>query len=97
MKQGVVDVLREHLYLFSFFDEVYIFGSAISKDDPNDVDVLLVYDEQRLENLRIAKVRLATSLGQLLPSSAFHFTTLSNTELVQTNFLDRVNALKFLI
>ena len=30
--------------LFGFFDQVFLFGSSISADAPNDIDILLVYE-----------------------------------------------------
>ena len=67
---------------FAFFDEVFLFGSSLYVDTPNDIDVLLVYAEDRLKQVK--------SLAHKLGGYNFDFTVLNRSELRQTSFLMKV-------
>ena len=93
MTKNIKILLGVHRDAFQFFEDAYVFGSALVRDYPNDIDILLIYDERKLRDVRVEKARLATILGQVLPDCVFDFTTLSKGELVHTNFLERVRFL----
>ena len=72
---------------FDFFDQVILFGSSLSIDNPNDIDILLVYKSATLEEVSFEKDRVEELLAELFLDYTLHFTTLSKSELEQTNFL----------
>ena len=73
-----------------FFDAVYVFGSALSSQSPNDIDILLVYDEKRLCEVEASRTRLEIELRDRFGDTEFHFTTLNRNEMQQTGFLELV-------
>ena len=75
---------------FGFFDEVFLFGSSLEVDSPNDVDVLLVYSEDKLKQVKSEKAKVAKELSRKLGSYNIDFTVLNKSELQQTNFLMKV-------
>lgn len=80
--------------LFEFFEQVFLFGSAIYTDAPNDIDILLVYREDRLEELILQRATLSIALTQRCESYIFHLTILNEAELQETNFLVRVRHIR---
>ena len=78
----------------TFFDEVYVFGSSLWIESPNDIDILLVYEDTRLWQVAAEKTRLEAELDDSVCEVMHHFTILSHAELEQTNFLDLVHYLK---
>ncbi len=73
--------------------DVYLFGSLLSADTPQDIDVLLVYDPSRIT------VTQAIPIRQRLREAILKFTEipadvvlLSVPELEQTQFLKKINA-----
>lgn len=87
------DLLRrvsEKIETFDFFDEVYLFGSILCSDIPNDVDVLLVYEDWKLPQIHREKKEVAKVLSNLFDDLPLDFTTLSYSELEETNFLEKV-------
>ena len=75
---------------FTFFEEIYVFGSALWSDSPNDIDILLVYDGTRLQEVETERSRLEAEMRSVIGDVDFHFTTLSRTEMQQTGFLELV-------
>lgn len=73
-----------------FFDQVFLFGSALWTDAPNDIDILLVYGTASPEQVNIEKERVEKILAYKLPDYALDFTVLSKSELQQTNLLMKV-------
>ena len=74
----------------AFFEEAYMFGSALWSKPRNDIDILLVYDRARLWEVEAEKTRLEAELWNRIGDVAFHFTTLNRTEMKHTNFLGLV-------
>ena len=73
--------------IFSFFDEVYLFGSVLVSNAPNDIDILLIYQiyspQVQSELTKVSKL-----INQKLNDEFFlDFTVLSKNELVETQFL----------
>lgn len=76
--------------VFGFFDQVYLFGSSLGADAPNDIDLLLVYEGATPEQVHIEKERIVLVLADIFVDCSLDFTTLSKSELRQTDFLTQV-------
>jgi len=68
--------------------EVFVFGSILSSDRFEDIDILLIYHDY--EEL----VRLKKQIQYLFPFELLHFTCLTETEECELNFAKKTNALK---
>ena len=90
MNQLVEILLNTHEDIFAIFDQVAVFGSALRSDAPNDIDILLVYDNATPEQVNCAKNGLEEILAYEFPDYVLDFTTLSRSELQQTDFLAKV-------
>ena len=67
---------------------LYVFGSCLRVDAPNDIDLLWVYDENRFNTLQaIEFVRQKTRHLQLLSNIPIHNTILSKKEETGTCFI----------
>ncbi len=86
----ILDVLLDSQDCFGFFDQVFLFGSALYTDTPDDIDILLVYTTMNLGQVNIEKARVARALACKFPDYAMDFTTLSKSELQESNFLMKV-------
>ena len=76
--------------VFGFFDQVFLFGSSLAADAPNDIDILLVYEGVSPELAHFEKERILRELADILVDYSLDFTTLSKSELRQTEFLTKV-------
>ena len=76
--------------VFAPFDEVCLFGSSLWTDTPNDIDVLLVYDQGSPHQIAVARHVVARRLEEIFSDHLINFTTLSRSELLQTQFLYNV-------
>lgn len=93
MNPVVIELLRSKKKsgVFGPFTAIYLFGSTLWSDYPNDVDLLLVYSEETnidvigRERDRIRK-QLCDSLGGLPVDCLL----MSTDEMQQTKFLERV-------
>ena len=87
----IIDVLvNSENDIFGFFDQVFVFGSCLATDAPNDIDILLVYGEATLDQVNLEKDRVERLLADIFVDYPLDFTTLSKSELQQTKFLMRV-------
>ena len=75
---------------FGFFEQVYLFGSSLQTDSPNDIDILLIYDEDKSASVKFEKAKVAKLLENKLGDRSIDFTTLNKSELKQTKFLSKV-------
>ena len=76
---------------FCFFDEVYLFGSSLEKNEPEDIDLILVYRSgQDLSEVAVARQKVVDALCNEWAGTLIDLTTLSETELVKTGFLERI-------
>lgn len=76
--------------MFSFFNEVYLFGSSLNSNKyPNDIDLLLIYEEYSHKVLD-EKEKISENLENLFKKH-IDLTILSKTELYETKFLERLN------
>lgn len=86
----IVEVLQNSHEVFDGFMEVYLFGSALSSESPNDIDLVLVYRIKDEESATGRKAELTERLGQVFPDLPIDLTILSEEELAGTRFLDAV-------
>jgi len=78
-----------HTNIFYFFSEVYLFGSSLNNSQySNDIDLLLVYKSysQQIESER----KIITSILENLFEKDIDITILSEEELKETKFLERL-------
>ena len=82
-------IIEKKTDLFMSFEEMYIFGSVVSgKKFPNDIDLLLIYDEYKKDILsKIENIQLQVE-AEL--SIQVDLTVLSKAEIDETCFLSRL-------
>lgn len=89
----IVELIRRNSVLSSAFINVYLFGSVLSGNCiPNDLDILLVYEGDAtrvLERVSDIKKILEKEIGLTMD-----MTVLSREEVIETDFLERINYLK---
>lgn len=81
-------LISENKKIFDFFTKVYIFGSSINKEHPNDIDLLLVYEDYG-EVIQNEKNAILLFLEKLL-KLPIDITILSERELTETRFLEKL-------
>lgn len=83
------NVIKKNRSIFPDYVEIYVFGSFLTKDYPNDIDILVIYDDfdhgvtERLDKL----MRLVESVSNY-PADV---TALTRDEIKEIKFLDRLN------
>ena len=82
--------LNKHWNCFGIFDEVYVFGSAVSSDTPRDLDILLVYPDGQLPAVPNAERQILVELTGDFPGLPIHLITMSQSELASTKFLELI-------
>lgn len=89
----VVEIIQRNMDLFELFESIYLFGSVLNKSAiPNDIDILLVYTGNIMEVLKcISDIRTIFEKEIGLPVD---LTILSSREIIETDFLKRINYLK---
>lgn len=89
----IVELLRRNSALFSSFINVYLFGSVLSENCiPNDLDILLVYEDDATKVLdRISDIKM---IFEKEIGLTVDMTVLSKAEVIETDFLERINYLK---
>lgn len=89
-KNNIVTLIQSNIALFEKFDKVYLFGSVLDDNKfPNDVDILLIYDEGADEIIDDIN-SVIISLQNLLDISV-DLTVLSAEEEQDTQFLNRIS------
>ena len=84
----IVELIQNNIALFERFDRVYLFGSVLdAHKEPNDVDILLIYQYTNKITEEISRVLI--SLENLLGISV-DLTVLSVEEEKDTQFLNRI-------
>ena len=85
----IVELIKNNITLFELFDRVYLFGSVLEDDkEPNDVDILLIYN-QYTTKITEEISRVLISLENLL-GIPIDLTVLSVEEEKDTQFLNRI-------
>lgn len=87
--KNVKAIIEKRADLLMNFREVYIFGSVVSgRKFPNDIDLLLIYDEYKKDMLNeIETIRLQVE-GKI--NIQVDVTALSKIEIDETCFLSRL-------
>lgn len=86
----IINLINRNINIFALFTKVYIFGSVVKNNKPpNDIDLLLVYNEFSHE-IEIEKNKIYSILEKMLKLDV-DLTILSHEELLQTKFLKKIN------
>ncbi len=86
---GIRILFKQHQILFEEFSDVYLFGSILYLDSiPNDIDILLVYNE--LSNKIIYNSELICSIVFEFSGLQTDMTILSHNEFEENYFLSRL-------
>lgn len=83
-----VRLISTHKHIFNFFSNAYLFGSCLINKHPNDIDILLIYDKYS-KDIASQKIVIELLLGNIL-KMPIDITMLSNQELEQTKFLQKI-------
>ena len=77
--------------------DCYLFGSALTQNDPRDIDLLLVYDYSKVDLMKVSilKKKLCQVLGEDL-GKKIDLCALSKSEAIQSNFIVEENC-RFLV
>ena len=86
---AIVNILLDNINLFDCFNHVYLFGSAIKSNSPNDIDLLLVYNE--LSDVIISSMHSIRNTIEEKYSLFPDLTVLSYKELSSTIFLNKIS------
>lgn len=82
-------VVENKTDLFMNFEEVYIFGSVVSgKRIPNDIDMLLIYDDYKKDMLNEIEI-ICLQVEEKI-NIQVDLTVLSKAEIDETYFLSRL-------
>ena len=90
MNQIIDAMLNIRNDAFGFFDQVFLFGSSLFSDEPHDIDIILVYEACSPERVNFEKGKVEQVLTYKFADYTLDFTTLSISELNQTDFLMKV-------
>lgn len=91
IKDSIIQKIIYHIELFDSFKSVYLFGSIINdKRNPNDIDLLLIY-ENFSSRLLIDLDNINTTFDKLYEFS-FDLTVLSEYEEEEASFIFRLNS-----
>ena len=86
----ITTLLKQEISIFKFFENVYIFGSVFTSENPNDLDILLVYKKKKimqlLEEVEILKSKLCAKVNNI----ELDLLLLNEEELKQTQFLSKI-------
>lgn len=86
-----LELIKKHISAFARFSKVYLFGSSIIQEETsNDLDLLLIY-EAYSDDLIVECKKIRTELGNLA-GMPIDITALSREEIIETNFLKRLNS-----
>lgn len=90
MTQVFKTLLQMSDAVFAPFDAVFLFGSSLRIDNPNDIDLLLVYEDSGSDQITAARAKVASQLEEFFGNLPVHLTTLSRSELDHSQFLSDV-------
>ena len=84
------EFFADNISFFKDFEHVYLFGSILKEDSyPHDIDLLLIYPEYN-SNI-IGDIKLLSFVLEREIALQLDLTVLSREELVDTQFLNRIN------
>lgn len=88
-KEIVIQKIFYHMELFKSFKNVYLFGSIISdKKNPNDIDLLLIYED--FSNALLRDLDEIRTIFEKLYGFSFDLNVLSEKEEKESNFLSKL-------
>ncbi|MFQ9922871.1 MAG: hypothetical protein ACLRVU_05125 [Beduini sp.] len=91
-KTSIFEVIDQHIVLFDYFDNVYLFGSILDvKSNPNDIDMLLIYSEY--SDKIINDLNFIRSFFKKIIELPIDLVVLSSVEEKDTEFLKKINSL----
>lgn len=83
------NVIKYNRSRFPDFAELYLFGSFLTKNYPNDIDILVVIDDS--DYGIINQIDKLMELIESVSDYPADVTTLTRTEINEIEFLDRLN------
>ncbi|MBC2302744.1 nucleotidyltransferase domain-containing protein [Listeria welshimeri] len=93
-KNNITKYLKENITLFNSFENVYLFGSILCRENiPNDIDLLLIYSaysKKLIDDLNYIQSTLS-----LVFNIPVDLTVLSIEEEKNTRFLKKINSSYF--
>ncbi len=85
----IVCLIQRHINLFELFDSVYLFGSILKGAmEPEDIDLLLVYNE--FSDILLRDIDKIRKTFEKLYNITFDLTVLSIKEEKEVNFIDKL-------
>ena len=90
-KLEILEKIAKCATIFNLFEKIYVFGSILISNKPsNDIDLLFVYKGRSLRDISTEKNYIVSFLQSLF-GMPIDITILSEKELQQTAFLDKIN------
>lgn len=84
----ILNLIRDHIDLFDPFEHLYLFGSSLSSETINDIDLLVIYKEYSSEiNNALTLIVDTLEKASGLP---IDLTALSIEEEKDVNFLSKI-------
>ena len=93
MKIAMDPFWDENQLLFECFDQAYLFGSAIYKKHPEDIDLILIYNDKYRSELNHACGAIRKSVFNYFGCEA-HLTILSISETAEAQIFKQINVLQ---
>ena len=88
--QIVLSKIKENKKLFYMFEKVYVFGSILYKNTPNDLDLLVVYNNQTKQHVvSYYKAKIVNTLNQCIDLEV-HCLAMSEKEILESQFLNHI-------
>lgn len=89
-KSKITQLILHHIELFDSFDNVYLFGSLVKDaNEPEDVDLLLLYNEY--SNKILFKIDKICTVFMELYQLTFDITVLSKNEEAEIDFISKLH------
>ena len=81
--------IKEKTVPHSNFD-IYLFGSVLVSKFPNDIDLLIIYEDKQSARTMLEIKGLLKRNFKDFDSKKLHISLATKNELVETNFLDKI-------
>lgn len=93
---SLLKIVKKNKFLEYKGIEYYLFGSSMSSNKPNDIDILLIYDSKKTDYQKISNLRksLYEEVSRELNKPA-HICLLTTTEEEELNFISHEKCVKF--
>ena len=84
----ISDEIKKNCDKYPNCNKVYLFGSVLYKDIPNDIDILVIYDDSNCDiNIQLNMLSATVETVSNIP---IDMTALSEEEMKEIHFLKRV-------